>query len=785
MATEVGGRHVGAPLRRLEDRRYLIGAATYVGDLALPGMLHAAFVRSPHAHARISRIDVGPALAAPGVVAVWTGAEVNAVTAPLRLAPPIEGLHPTEMATLPSDKVRFVGDPVACVVATDPYLAADAAELVEVDYDVLPAVASIEAATRPNAPLVDETLPDNVVCRQRFSYGDPAGAFAAADEIVVARFAQGRQTHVPLEPRGCVADWHRGDEAIALWTGNQVPHPLRTALAARMGIPEHRARVISPDVGGGFGQKIPLFREELTVCAMSRALGRPIKWIESRRENLLASTHARDDRVTVRAAVRRDGTILGVDAEIWSDFGAYCLYPANYMARVVGMMIPGPYRFQDYAYELATVLTNKAPAAPYRAPMNICAWATEGTIEAVARRLELDPVDVRRRNMVRAEDQPFVSASGQRYAAVTPLETTERALEIVRYTDLREEQRRARAEGRLLGIGLCTYVEPTAYGSAFYKSAGIAGSGHDVALVRIEPSGAVNVQIGVPTQGQGHPTTVAQVVADELGLRPEDVAVRSGDTASAPYGMGTRGTRGAVVSAGSSLAAARALRDKILLIAAHILEVAPADLELREGRIRVRGAAGQGLTLREVAQKAYLAPMELPPGIEPGLEAYRAYDPPPLTFSNATHACLVEVDRETAAVRILRYVVVEDCGTIVNPLVVAGQVHGGSAQGLGGALLEQVVYDADGQNLSATLLDYAIPTASAVPHFELHHLPTPNPDTPLGIKGMSEGGTMGASAALSNAVADALAPLNLPIERQPLTPNSIHTLLATRRQDMP
>jgi carbon-monoxide dehydrogenase large subunit len=768
--------HVGRALRRLEDHKFLIGRATYVGDLQLPRMLHAAFVRSPHAHARIRSIDASAALAAPGVVAVWTGADVNAVTAPLRMAPPIEGLRPTQMDTLPVDKVRFVGDPVACVVATDVYAAEDAAELVVVDYEPLAPVMSVDDALTPGAALVDESLPTNEVCRQRFEYGDLQGAFARADAVVEAAFYQGRQTHLPIEPRGCVADWNPGERTITLHTGNQVPHPLRTALAARMGVPENKARVVSPDVGGGFGQKIPLFREELTACAISRSLGRPIKWIEDRRENLTASLHAREDSVRLRIAVQNDGTILGVDALILADFGAYCFYPANYMARVVGMMIPGPYRFQNYRYELATALTNKTPAAPYRAPMNVCAWVTEGMIEAVARQLGLDSVEVRRRNMVRAEDQPFTSASGQVYEATTPSETTEEALERIDYAALRARQAAARAEGRLIGIGLCTYVEPTAYGSAFYKSAGIAGSGHDVALVRIEPSGAVNVQIGVPTQGQGHATTVAQVVADALGLTPADVAVFSGDTASAPYGMGTRGTRGAVVSAGSALAAANALRDKLVRIAAHVLEVTVEDIELAAGRATVRGT-DRGLTVREIAQKAYLAPMELPPGIEPGLEAYRAYDPPPLTFSNATHACVVEIDPETGQLHIERHLIVEDCGTVVNPMIVAGQVHGGTAQGIAGAVYEQVAYSPDGQNLTSSLMDYCVPTAMEIPHFELHHRPNLNPHTPLGIKGSSEGGTMGGSAAVSNAVADALSHLGVVVDRQPLAPEYVRRLI--------
>jgi carbon-monoxide dehydrogenase large subunit len=439
------------------------------------------------------------------------------------------------------------------------------------------------------------------------------------------------------------------------------------------------------------------------------------------------------------------------------------------MARVVGMMVPGAYRLRDYRYAIRAVLTNKCPAGPYRAPMLICSWVTEGTIDAVARALGLDPVEVRRRNMLGEADLPYTTATQLCYRSVHPRATLERALAAFDYAGHRRQQVQARAAGRVVGIGVATYVEPNTYGSEFYKSAGIPGSGHDAAIVRIEPSGAVSAQIGVVSQGQGHLTTVAQALADELTVPIDAVRVQAGDTAAAPYGMGTRGSRGGVVSAGAALGAARLLKAKLARIAAHLLEAPLEDLEMADGRVHVRGAPASGLTVAQLAQKAYLAPTELPKGMEPGLEATHAYDPPPLTFSSGTHVCLVEIDPETGRLTIPRYTIVEDCGRMLNPRVVEGQLHGATAQGLGGALLEEVVYDAGGQNLSATFMDYAMPTAAALPAFDVEHLERPDPATPLGMKGMAEGGVMGASAAISSAVADALAPRGAGASRQPFT----------------
>jgi carbon-monoxide dehydrogenase large subunit len=765
--------YVGMPLSPRETRKLVLGRGTYVGDVTAPGMLHAAFVRAPHAHARIVRIDVEAARRAPGIVAVLTGADLAHLAAPLRIAPPIDGLLPMEMPILPTDKVRFVWDPVACVIGGDRYQVEDACALVDVEYEPLGAVVDPERAQAPGLPLVDESVPSNRPYHGVFAHGDIEAAFGAADRIVTARFHQGRQTHAPLEPRGCLATWLPGDETLTFWHSTQIPHPMRSALAARLGIPESAVRVITPDVGGGFGQKIPLFREELATAVASKLLGRPVRWIETRRENLLAALHAREDIVDVRAAVKADGTILGLDVQILADFGAYAYFPANYMARVVGMMIPGAYRLRDYRYAITTVLTNKCPSGPYRAPMLICSWVTEGTIDAVARALALDPVEVRRRNMLAEADLPYVTATELTYRSVHPRETLERALAAVDYVALRRAQAEARAAGRIVGIGVATYVEPNTYGSEFYRTAGIAGSGHDAALVRIEPTGAVSAQIGIVSQGQGHLTTVAQALADELSVPIEQVRVLAGDTAAAPYGMGTRGSRGGVVSAGAALGAARLLKEKLIRIAAHLLETPADDLELADGRIRVRGAPKSGFAVAQLAQKAYLAPMELPPGLEPGLEATHAFDPPALTFSSGTHICEIEIDRDSGAVKITRYLIVEDCGRMLNPRVVEGQLHGATAQGIGGALFEETVYDADGQNLSGTFLDYAVPTASRLPTFEVEHLERPDPNTPLGMKGMAEGGTMGASAAISNAVADALAPLGLDACRQPFSSRRI------------
>lgn len=766
--------YIGAAERRVEDWRFVTGAGRFIDDLSLPGMLHAAFVRSPHPHARIQRIDPTVALALPGVVAVATGRDLTQWTRPLTVG--IEGVLPMTMTALPVGTVRFVGDPVAVVVAADRYLAEDAAGQVMVDYAPLPAVMDFAAAVAPGAPLVDDDLTTNLICDQHFDYGDVAGAFAAAEATVAAEFHQHRQTHAPLETRGCIAAWDAGRQHLTLYESGQAPHPLRTSLAARLGLSENQVRVVMPDVGGGFGQKIPLWREQLSVCALAPRLGRPIKWIEDRRENLTAANMAREESVKVRAAVRRDGKVLALEALISSDFGAYSFYPGNYMMRVVGMLLPGPYDIRNYRYGVRVAITNKCPAGPMRAPMAITTWVTEGTMDAVARELGLDPVEVRRTNLI-PDGTPYRSVTGELYEALSNRAAMERALELIGYEPCRATQQGARASRRLMGVGVANVVESTTYGSAFYRSAGISGSGHETALVQIEPSGAVRASVGIMSNGQGYETTIAQAVAAGLGVSSNMVSVRLGDTDVAPYGMGTRGSRGAVAGAGTAYLAARALRDKVLAIAGHLLEASPADLAIADGRVSVAGAPDRGLTLAEVARTAYLNPVALPPGIEPGLTVTKAYDPPPMTYSNATHACVVEVDPSTGVPRILRYVVVEDAGTLINPMVVDGQIVGATAMALSGTLLEQVVYAPDGQNLTGTFMDYALATASDVPEIEIEHIQTPNPRTPLGLKGMAEGGVMGGIAAVAGAVQDALGHLGVTADHLPLSPNRIMTWL--------
>jgi carbon-monoxide dehydrogenase large subunit len=770
--------YIGAALRRVEDRRFVTGGGRFIDDVSLPGMLHAAFVRSPHARARIRRIDPAVARALPGVVAMATGQDLNQWTRPLTVG--IEGVLPMTMTALPVDTVRFVGDPVAVVVATDRYLAEDAAEQVVVEYAPLPAVMDFPAAVAPGAPLVDDALSTNLICDQRFDHGDVAGAFAAAEATVAAEFHQHRQTHAPLETRGCIAAWDAGRQHLTLHESGQAPHPLRTSPAARLGLSENHVRVVMPDVGGGFGQKIPLWREQLSVCALARRLGRPIKWIEDRRENLTAASMAREESVAVRAAVRRDGKVLGLEAQITSDFGAYSFYPGNYMMRVVGMLLPGPYDIRHYRYGVQVAITNKCPAGPMRAPMAITTWVTEGTMDAVARALGLDPVEVRRINLI-PDGEPYRSVTGELYEALSNRAAMERVLELIGYESGRVEQRRARASRRLMGVGVAHVVESTTYGSGFYRSAGIAGSGHETAQVQIEPSGAVRASVGIMNNGQGYETTIAQAVAAGLGASPDMVSVRLGDTDVAPYGMGTRGARGAVAGAGTAYLTARALREKVLAIAGHLLEASPADLMIADGRVSVAGAPDRSLTLAEIARTAYLDPVALPPGVEPGLTATKAYDPPPMTYSNATHACVVEVDPSTGAPRILRYVVVEDAGTLINPMVVDGQIVGATTMALGGTLREQVVYGPDGQNLTGTLMDYALATARDLPEIEIEHMETPNPRTPLGLKGMAEGGVMGGIAAVAGAVQDALAHLGVTADRLPLSPGRIMTWLGTPR----
>ncbi len=769
---------------RREDARFLTGQARYLDDLVIPGALHAVFVRSPMAHGRIRHIARKEARAMPGVVMVATGQDLAGLATTLRMAPPIEGLHPVEIEPMPTDRVRFDGDLVAVVVAQTRLQAVDAAETVSVEYEALPAVASIADAAAPGAALVDETLASNLVSHQIFSAGDPAARFAAAYRVVTARFHQHRQTHAPLEPRGCCAVWDAGRQHLTMHVGNQAPHPYRTALAGRLRLEETQVTVICPDIGGAFGQKIALYREELACAALARALGRPVRWREERGENLLAAAHAREQVVETRAAVDEDGRILALELRMQEDFGAYCFYPANYMARVVAMIATGPYRIADYAFDVKVWLTTKCGAGPMRAPMAITSWVTDGTIDAVARDLGLDPVEVRRRNMLGPQDLPYTLPTGEMLHDITPRATLEAALAGFDEPGFRAVQRQDRARGVYRGLGICTVVECTTYGSAFYKAAGIAGSGHEAAWVKVAPSGAVDAAVGLMGSGQGYETALAEAVSRGLGVAAARVRLLLGNTDVAPYGMGSRGARGGTAGGSVLFLAGQTLQRKICAIGAHLLGLNSGDeLRLQESRLErlIDGAwLDAGLGLPEIARIAYLDPLRLPPGVEPGLEAHRAYDPPAMTYSNATHLCEVVVDPETGVVTPVRYLVAEDCGNLLNAAIVAGQQHGAIAMGLGGALREQVVYDAAGQNVTGSFMDYAMSVASDLPSIEIVACHTPSLRNPIGTKGMSEGGVMGALGAVTLAVNDALAPLGVVVERQPLTAQRICGLLAGR-----
>jgi len=774
-------RYLNKAVPRTEDFRLLTGYGRYLDDIEIAGALHVSFVRSPHAHARIVSVDTEAAAGMPGVVTVVTGRELAQWTTPMRVAAPVEGLLPVEFATMPTDIVRFQGDLVACVVATDRYLAEDAAEQVMVEFEPLPVVTDMWQALEADAAQVDPGVPGNLVSHQTYSNGDPHSVSKHAYRVVEATFQQQRQTHVPIETRGCAAVWDAGRDHLTFHIGTQVPHPLRTQLAQRLRLSESQVTVISPDVGGSFGQKIALYREELTVAALARHLKRPVRWREDRLENLTAAANSREDFCRTRAAVDEHGTLLALDLEIREDFGAYCFFPANYLARVVAMVLSGPYRLQHYAFDVKVVLSHKCGNAPMRAPMSITSWVMDGTMEAIARELKLDPVDVRRRNLLTPEELPYRTATGELLADITPSQTFEAVLTAFDYDAFRARQQAARAAGRYLGLGLCNVVEPTTYGSRFYKSAGIPGSGHEASWIRIEPSGVVNASVGLGPSGQGYESAMANAVAEGLGVHPSSVRIHLGHTDIAPYGMGSRGARSGTAGGGALYLCALDARRKVLAIAAGRLDLADSDsLRLVDARVERRSGdtwADAGLTLADVARSAYMDPTSLPQGLTPGLEFHLTYDPPPMTYSNSTHGCEIELDVATGAIHFARYVIAEDCGTLLNPTVVTGQQHGAVAMGLSGALFEHTRYDETGQNVTGSLADYLIATSTELPNFEIIPLHTPSRATAAGIKGMAEGGVMGALGALTNAVNDALAPFGVVADRHPLTPMLLRDLL--------
>jgi carbon-monoxide dehydrogenase large subunit len=765
------GRFVGQSVKRREDPRLLTGHGAYVDDVVVPGMLHAAFVRSHMARARIVSIDVEAARALPGVVAVLTAADLNPGAGTMQPTMLLNDPANAPLRPLADTDVRFVGDAVALVVAENRYIAEDACDLVDLDLDPLPAVVDFETAAADTEHLVHPEKGTNIA--QEMAYPPDAAWDAvveAAARVVTETFYQHRQTNIPMETRGIVADYDPASGELHAWMSSQNPHEARAAIARVTGVAEALVRVTAGDVGGGFGQKFFTPRDELVVALAARRIGRAVKWIEDRRENLIASNHARVDRSTCTIALDADGHILGAYIDNLEDCGAFPVGSTGGVGAFVGMLFPGPYRIPLLRWKSTAVWTNTCGRGAYRGPWMMETVAREQMMDAVARAVGLDPLELRRRNVIHASELPYTTAMGFEYDVVTPDETLEQAAGLLDYPAFRAGQARAFAdEGRLFGVGISLYIEPSSMGS-------MEPLGTDTAVIRVDPAGKVVVRMGTGSHGQGLETTMPQIVAEELGVALDDVVLVQGDTASTPFGRGTGGSGSAVIGGGACRGAAQQIRTKALEIAAHLIEAAPADLELVEGVVSVRGTPTRTLPFAEIARVAHLETAQLPDGFEPGLEATASYTAPPFTWSNACHVCTVEIDRDTGLVRIDRYIVSEDCGVMINPMVVEGQIAGGVVQGIGGVLYEHFVYDADGNPLTTTFLDYLLPTATEVPDLEYGHVETRS-NTPGGHKGMGEGGAIGAPPAVFNAVADALALVGARVTRQPLGPSQILALL--------
>ena len=748
-------------IRRREDPRLITGSGQFLDDLTLPGCLHMAVVRSPHAHARLRAIDSRRAAAAPGVVAVVTARELGAANAPIPLFAEHPGLpRPCRLRPLAAERVRFVGEPVAVVVATDRYRARDAAELVAVDYEPLPAVVDVETAAAGSAPLVHEEFGTNVVGQWSQRVGDPEAVFRRSAVVVRVPLRLSRGGSQPLETRALAAVW--ADDRLTVWATIQMVHRHRRGLAAHFGLAEERVRVIAPaDVGGGFGTKGPFYPEDALVPALAISLGRPVKWVEDRREHLLAAYVERDQVHAVELAATSDGEVLALRDHFLHELGAYTVSGLNLPQNTVIHSV-GPYRVAHLDLALQAVLTHTTPVGPYRgAGRPQGTFVIERALDSLARELKLDPLEVRRRNLIAPAAHPY--DTGLTTAGRGPVVydsgdfpgCMDRAVEALDLPGLRRDQARLRGEGRYLGVGLVNYIEAT------------ATVPHESVAVAVRPDGRLVVTTGAAPQGQGHVTMLSHLVGERLGVDPETITVRTGDTGLIAEGGGTYGSRTAALAGSAAFLAAGVVRDKAARIAGHLLEVAPADVVLDDGHFAVRGFRARTVSWATVAEAAHAGVV---PGEQPGLEDTQVFSVTRSTFASGTHAAVVEVDPDTGAVTIVRWVVAHDCGRVLNPVSVEGQIHGGVVQGLADALNAQLAYDESGQRLTATLMDYALSTADdAPPAFDIHHLETPSPLNPLGAKGAGEGGMMPVFPVLAQAIEDALAPFGARFARVPVT----------------
>ncbi len=761
VAEKSGGSYVGAPVRRVNDPKFITGRGNFTDDIMLPGTLHVAFVRSPHAHARVISIDSSLAMEVSGVELVVTGEQVSAWMKPDGPHDPLLPGRDLHRYPVTADKARHTGDPVAAVLATSAQTAADAAELVGVQYEILPAVASAIEALEEGSPRVWDEWDSNLAWRWEAGDGDVDAAFADADHIVELEMEYQRVASMFLEPRGVVATWDAVTEEMTIWSSTQVPHRVRTYITDLIGIPEQHIRSIAPDVGGGFGSKGGVYPEYLFAALMSYRTGRPVKWIESRSEHFVATNQGRDQVQRVSAAARADGRLLGMRVQIVSNCGAY---GAASIGQRTGMMASGPYDIGAMTVEVLGVMTNTTPTAAYRgAGRPEAAYLCERVIDRVCLDLDLDPVAVRELNFVPSDAFPHRSATGVLYDSGNYDGALSLALEKLGWEQTRVEQSRAREQGRIVGLGIGVYCE-------------FAGPGWDSGEVRVAPSGGVTVMTGISPHGQGNETSLAQIVADELGISFESITVKASDTAIVPQGIGTFGSRGTAIGGGAVMLAAQKVAEKAKRFAAALLEVSPDDIELVEGQAQVKGAPDQSVPFARIARVAHaMAPM--PGGLEPGLDGQAFFQPDGRQFPFGVHIAQVEIDPITGEVDVTRYLAVDDCGTIINPLLVEGQRIGGLAQGFGQALWEHMVFDGNGQVVSGSLMDYAAPKASQLPAVELYSTVTPSPFTPHGAKGVGEAGTTGAPPAIVNATIDALKSRGVNQVDMPLTAEKVWRLL--------
>lgn len=770
-------RIFGSGIRRREDPRLITGQAKYTDDMTLPRMIHMAVVRSPYAHARVKSIDASAARAMPGVVGVYTGADIDLAAIPCAWLLPDSDLKTPDHPALATDKVRYVGDGVAIVLAEDRYLAQDAAEAVEVEYEPLDVAIDPEKAAADGAPQLHDDVPNNIAFHWVSSSGDGGveGAFAEAEVVVSERIVQQRLLPTAMEPRSALAQWNAAAGDLTVWCTSQNPHIHRHILAAMTGVPDHKLRVVAPEVGGGFGSKIPVYADEALTAWAARKTGRPVKWTETRSENYLATIHGRDHVEYVEMAAKKDGTITALRGRIYAGLGAYLSTAGPGVPTILhGLMYSNVYTIPHIRCEVFGVFNNGTPVDAYRgAGRPEAVFLVERLVDRMAAELGMDAVDLRRKNLIPPFQDGHTVATGLTYDSGDYQATLDKALEKVGYARLRKDQEEARQKGRLVGIGVTTYAEICGLGPSQVAGAiGFQGGLWESAILRISATGKVQVLIGTSPHGQGEETTFAQLVSQELGFPVEDIEVVHGDTDRTPMGWGTYGSRTTPVSGAALALASRKIKEKARLLAAHLLEASAEDIDYEDGKFFVKGSPEQHKTIQDIALMATLA-WNLPEGMDPGLEASQFYDPPNFVYPFGCHIALVEVCPETGQVLLMRYVAVDDCGPQINPVIVAGQVHGGVVQGIGQTLYEGAVYDEQGQLLTGTMMDYTLPRADMFPQLELDHTVTPSPHHPVGVKGVGETGTIASTITVYNAVIDALRPRGIEQVAMPMTPARI------------